>query len=81
MQKPFTGKGFPVFEGEKENIIGILMTKDLLKWQRAPEIHLKVFLRTAVFVPETKNLIDLLRDFKTELKRIRGGDWDEDKKD
>ena len=24
---------------------------------------------------------NLLRDFKTELKRIRGGDWDEDKKD
>ena len=55
---------YPVYENEKENIIGILMTKDLLKWQRAPEIHLKVFLRTAVFVPETKNLIDLLRDFK-----------------
>lgn len=55
---------YPVYEDEKENIIGILMTKDLLKWQRAPEINLKVFLRTAVFVPETKNLIDLLRDFK-----------------
>jgi magnesium and cobalt transporter len=55
---------YPVYENEKENIIGILMTKDLLKWQRAPEINLKVFLRTAVFVPETKNLIDLLRDFK-----------------
>jgi magnesium and cobalt transporter len=55
---------YPVYENERENIIGILMTKDLLKWQRAPEINLKVFLRTAVFVPETKNLIDLLRDFK-----------------
>jgi magnesium and cobalt transporter len=55
---------YPVYENEKENIIGILMSKDLLKWQRAPEINLKVFLRTAVFVPETKNLVDLLRDFK-----------------
>ena len=55
---------YPVYENQKENIIGILMSKDLLKWQRAPEINLKVFLRTAIFVPETKNLVDLLRDFK-----------------
>lgn len=55
---------YPVYENEKENIIGILMSKDLLKWQRAPEINLKVFLRTAIFVPETKNLVDILRDFK-----------------
>ncbi len=55
---------YPVYEEDKENIIGVLMTKDLLKWQRAPEINLKVLLRTAVFVPETKNLTDLLRDFK-----------------
>ena len=55
---------YPVYENEKDNIIGILMTKDVLKWQRAPELNLKVLLRTAVFVPETKSLTDLLRDFK-----------------
>ena len=55
---------YPVYEKEKNNIIGVLMTKDVLKWQRAPELNLKVLLRTAVFVPETKNLTDLLRDFK-----------------
>ena len=55
---------YPVYEDDKENIIGVLMTKDVLKWQRAPEINLRVLLRTAVFVPETKNLTDLLRDFK-----------------
>lgn len=55
---------YPVYENDKENIIGVLMTKDLLKWHRAPEINLKVLLRTAIFVPETKNLTDLLRDFK-----------------
>ena len=55
---------YPVYEKEKENIIGVLMTKDVLKWQRAPEIHLKVLLRTAIFVPESKNLTDLLREFK-----------------
>ena len=55
---------FPVYEGEKENIIGILLAKDLLKLQRAPELHLKALLRPAVFVPESKGLNDLLREFR-----------------
>ena len=55
---------YPVFENERDNIIGVLMAKDLLKLQRAPELNIRILLRTTVFVPESKNLIDLLRDFK-----------------
>ncbi|MBC7918309.1 MAG: CBS domain-containing protein [Rhodoferax sp.] len=55
---------FPVFEGERENVIGILLAKDLLKLQRAPELNIRALLRPAVFVPETKGLNDLLRDFR-----------------
>lgn len=55
---------FPVFEGEKENIIGILLAKDLLKMQRAPELNIRALLRPAVFVPESKGLNDLLRQFR-----------------
>jgi magnesium and cobalt transporter len=55
---------FPVFEGERENIIGILLAKDLLKLQRAPELNIRALLRPAVFVPESKGLNDLLRDFR-----------------
>ena len=55
---------FPVYEGERENIIGILMAKDLLKLQRAPELNIRALLRPAVFVPESKGLNDLLRDFR-----------------
>ncbi len=55
---------FPVYEDEKENIIGILMAKDLLKLQRAPELNIKALLRPAVFVPESKGLNDLLREFR-----------------
>lgn len=55
---------YPVYENDKENIIGVLMAKDLLKLQRAPELNIKILLRTAVFVPESKKLNDLLRDFK-----------------
>jgi magnesium and cobalt transporter len=55
---------FPVYEGDRENIIGILMAKDLLKLQRAPELNIRALLRPAVFVPESKGLNDLLRDFR-----------------
>lgn len=55
---------FPVYEGDKENILGILMAKDLLKLQRAPELNIKALLRPAVFVPESKGLNDLLREFR-----------------
>lgn len=55
---------FPVFEGDRENVIGILMAKDLLKLQRAPDLNVRALLRPAVFVPETKGLNDLLSDFR-----------------
>ena len=55
---------FPVLDGDRENIIGILMAKDLLKLQRAPELNIRALLRPAVFVPESKSLNDLLRDFR-----------------
>ena len=60
---------FPVYDGERENIIGILMAKDLLKLQRAPELNIRALLRPAVFVPESKGLNDLLRDFQKILER------------
>jgi magnesium and cobalt transporter len=55
---------FPVYEDERENIIGILLAKDLLKLQRAPELNIRALLRPAVFVPESKGLNDLLREFR-----------------
>ncbi|MBC5783956.1 CBS domain-containing protein [Ramlibacter sp. USB13] len=55
---------FPVYEGDRENIIGILLAKDLLKLQRAPGLNPRALLRPAVFVPESKGLNDLLREFR-----------------
>ncbi|GBU14711.1 cation transporter [Polaromonas sp.] len=55
---------FPVYEGKKENIIGVLMAKDLLKLRRAPELTIRALLRPVVFVPESKGLNDLLREFR-----------------
>ncbi len=55
---------FPVYEGKRENILGILLAKDLLKLQRAPELNIRALLRPPVFVPESKGLNDLLREFR-----------------
>ena len=63
---------FPVYENDgkndgnsgRDNIIGILMAKDLLKLQRAPELNIRALLRPAVFIPESKGLNDLLREFR-----------------
>ncbi|NML46942.1 CBS domain-containing protein [Ramlibacter sp. G-1-2-2] len=55
---------FPVYERDRENIIGILMAKDLLKLQRSPGFNPRQLLRPASFVPESKGLNDLLREFR-----------------
>ncbi|MDT9000806.1 transporter associated domain-containing protein [Paucibacter sp. APW11] len=61
---------FPVYEGQRDNIIGILLAKDLLKLQRAPELNLRTLLRPAVFVPESKGLNELLRDFRSNRNHL-----------
>ena len=61
---------FPVYDGERDNIIGILLAKDLLKLQRAPELNLRTLLRPTVFVPESKRLNELLRDFRSNRNHL-----------
>jgi magnesium and cobalt transporter len=61
---------FPVYESRRDNVIGILLAKDLLKLQRAPELNLRTLLRPAVFVPESKNLNELLRDFRSNRNHL-----------
>jgi magnesium and cobalt transporter len=61
---------FPVFEGSRDNIMGILLAKDLLKMQRAPELNLRALLRPPVFVPESKGLNELLRDFRSNRNHL-----------
>jgi magnesium and cobalt transporter len=61
---------FPVYEGSRENVIGILMAKDLLKLQRSPDLNLRTLLRPTVFVPESKGLNELLRDFRSNRNHL-----------
>lgn len=54
---------YPVYEGNRDNVIGILLTKDLLAFYANDEIDIRGMLRPAIFIPESKRLNALLRDF------------------
>ncbi len=61
---------FPVIDGDKDNIIGILLAKDLLRYYAGEEFNVRDMLRPAVFVPESKRLNVLLRDFRSNRNHI-----------
>jgi magnesium and cobalt transporter len=57
---------FPVIDDNLDNVIGILLAKDLLPLilEREPEFDLRSLLRPAFVVPESKRLNVLLREFR-----------------
>jgi len=55
----------PVYDGTTDNIIGLIYAKDFLKyWGIEEAADLKRILRPPYFIPETKNLEELLQEFK-----------------
>jgi len=62
---------FPVIGENKDDVIGILLAKELLNYYANPEsFNLRDTLRPAVFVPESKRLNVLLRDFRANRNHI-----------
>jgi magnesium and cobalt transporter len=63
---------FPVFEGTIDNIVGLLLAKDLLTFRRPPEdkVDLEQVIRPAYFIPESKKISDLLRDLVERKTQI-----------
>ncbi|MDR0378482.1 MAG: CBS domain-containing protein [Candidatus Accumulibacter sp.] len=55
---------FPVIEGNRDNVIGILLSKDLLRIPRNGTARLRDWLHPAIFIPESKRLNVLLREFR-----------------
>jgi magnesium and cobalt transporter len=55
---------FPVVEDSRDKVIGIVHAKDLLRLIADPELDLRPLLRPIVFIPESKRLNVLLRDFR-----------------
>jgi magnesium and cobalt transporter len=61
---------FPVYEDNRDNVIGILLAKDLLRHSQEEDFQLRDWLRPAVFIPESKRLSVLLRDFREHRNHI-----------
>ena len=61
---------FPVFEDNRDNVIGILLAKDLLRFYAESEFNVREMLRPAVFVPEAKRLNVLLKEFRANRNHI-----------
>jgi len=61
---------FPVFEGTRDKVIGILLAKDLLRYSTEKDFQVRDWLRPAVFIPESKRLSVLLRDFKANRNHL-----------
>jgi magnesium and cobalt transporter len=65
---------YPMVDGDKDKVIGILLAKDLLRYFNAKSRDtiedLDDILRPAVFVPESKRLDVLLRDFRSNRNHM-----------
>jgi magnesium and cobalt transporter len=62
---------FPVTSGNKDDIIGILLAKDLLRYYAGEEeFNVREMLRPAVFIPESKPLNVLLKEFRKNRNHI-----------
>ena len=61
---------FPVIDGDKDKILGILLAKDLLRYYAGEEFDVRDMLRPAVFIPESKRLNVLLKEFRSNRNHI-----------
>ena len=63
---------FPVIGEDRDQILGILLAKDLLRLQTAGEepFEIREYMRPVVFVPESKRLNVLLKEFRLSHNHI-----------
>jgi magnesium and cobalt transporter len=55
---------FPVIDNSRDNVVGILLAKDLLRVRNDRAFNLRDWLHPAIFIPESKRLNVLLREFR-----------------
>ncbi len=61
---------FPAVEGDRDKVLGILLAKDLLRYYAEESFDVRDMLRPAVFIPESKRLNVLLRDFRANRNHM-----------
>jgi len=60
----------PVFDGTIDNVLGLLYAKDLLRQSESDVFELERIMRKALFIPESKLVRDLLREFQAKKVHI-----------
>ena len=61
---------FPVIDKDRDDVIGILLAKDLLRHYAESDTDIRGMLRPAVFIPESKRLNVLLKEFRSNRNHI-----------
>lgn len=67
---------FPMIDGDKDKVVGILLAKDLLRYFRQKDsgesayFDIDDILRSPVFIPESKRLNVLLREFRVNRNHM-----------
>lgn len=61
---------FPVIDKDRDDVIGILLAKDMLRYYAGEETNVRAMLRPAVFIPESKRLNVLLKEFRSNRNHI-----------
>jgi len=61
---------FPVIDRDRDSVIGILLAKDLLRHYAEEDADIRGMLRPAVFIPESKRLNVLLKEFRSNRNHI-----------
>jgi magnesium and cobalt transporter len=61
---------FPVIDHDRDSVIGILLAKDLLRHYAEEDADIRGMLRPAVFIPESKRLNVLLKEFRSNRNHI-----------
>ncbi|MGD1983322.1 MAG: CBS domain-containing protein, partial [Chromatiaceae bacterium] len=63
---------FPVIDDDRAEVVGIMLAKDLLQYcgETAPRFKMRDIVRSAVFVPESKRLNVLLREFRASRNHM-----------
>ena len=61
---------FPVVGETRDDVIGILLAKDLLRYFSGKEFNIREMLRPSVFIPESKRLNVLLREFRVSRNHM-----------
>jgi magnesium and cobalt transporter len=57
---------FPVVEGERDQVVGVLLAKDLLRYYAEDSFDVRAMLRAPMYIPESKRLNVLLGEFRAK---------------